>query len=75
MKNHLTKLMQLLKKGHLLIKKRSLHHSRKGNGLRMHQLTLGSGTPAHLKQWADLSGSGFKKQGLPRGIKPLAFRF
>ena len=39
MKNHLTKLMQLLKKEHLLIKSRSLRHSRKGTGLRMHQLT------------------------------------
>ena len=55
MKNHLTKIMHLLKKGHLLVKKRALHHSRKhlkGHGLihNMHQLTLGSGTPAVLKQ-------------------------
>ena len=79
MKNHLTKIMHLLKKGHLLLKKRALHHSRKhlkGHGLihNMHQLTLGSGTPAVLKQWADASGSGFKKQGYSK-IKPLSFRF
>ena len=80
MKNHLTKLMHLLKKGHLLVKKRALHVSKKhlkGHGFihNMHQLTLGSGTPAHIKQWADISGSGFKKQGNIKGIKPLSFRF
>ena len=79
MKTHLTKLMQLLKKGHLLVKKRALHHSKKylkGNAVyNMQRLNLGSGTPAHIKQWADLSGSGFKKQGNIKAIKPRAFRF
>ena len=68
MKNHLTKILQLLKKGHLLMKKRYLQ-------TRKHHLTLGSGTPAVLKNWVTTTGSGFKKQGLPKGIKPLAFRF
>ena len=72
MKNHITKLMHLLKKGHLIMKKRALHVSKKhlkGHGLHhnMHHLTLGSGTPAHIKQWADISGSGFKKQGNIKG--------
>ena len=86
MKNHLTKLMHLLKRGHLLVKKRALHVSKKhlkGHGLHhmhhmhhnMNHLSLGSGTPAHIKQWADISGSGFKKQGNIKAIKPLAFRF
>ena len=68
MKNHLTKILQLLKKGHLLMKKRSLQ-------TRKHRLTLGSGTPAVLKNWVTTTGSGFKRSGLPQTIKPLAFRF
>ena len=67
MKNHLTKILQLLKKGHLF-KKRSLQ-------TRKHRLTLGSGSPAVLKNWVTTTGSGFKRSGLPQTIKPLAFRF
>ena len=80
MKTHLTNLLQLLKKGHLLVKKRALHQSRKtlkGHGINtaMRHLSLGSGTPAHIKQYADLTGSSIKKQGNIKAIKPLAFRF